>query len=118
MIAPLLAAALSVLAAAPPVVVPAVWVAPPGTPLAAETTMKVYASPQHAQIVLGSLDLDLTTIVILHVGTGPAAQESGDLVSPFPPAFAGQTIDCQAAAPFEPGLGLIGQAAPQILPVY
>jgi outer membrane protein assembly factor BamB len=99
------------------------------TPGAFETHVGVYAYPTKTLVVMGSLGtgqltlpgyggtfgLDLSLFGILHIGTAPAAGESGYIVPPFSRDFLGLTVYYQAATIFEPGHGLLSEVAAQPL---
>jgi outer membrane protein assembly factor BamB len=94
-----------------------------------ETKVCVYAYPTKTLVVMGSLGtgrlflpgfggtlgLDLSLFGLIHVGTAPAAGESGYLVGPFSRDALGLTIYYQAATIFEPGHGLLSEVVAQPL---
>jgi len=101
---------------------PIVYIKPTGGPLA-EMTVNVYAYPGKLLFLLGSLGqgsvplpgfggtfgLDPAAFAAIHIGTAPAAGESGYLIGPFPREMLGVPMYFQAATVFEPGNGLLSE---------
>ncbi|MHC4845554.1 MAG: outer membrane protein assembly factor BamB family protein [Planctomycetota bacterium] len=101
---------------------PIVFIKPSGGPLS-EMTLNVYAYPTKTLFVLGSLGtgsvplpgfggtfgLDPAAFAAIHIGTAPAAGESGYLIGPFPREMFGVPMYFQAATLFEPGKGLLSE---------
>ncbi|MHC5211758.1 MAG: outer membrane protein assembly factor BamB family protein [Planctomycetota bacterium] len=98
-------------------------------PGAFSTKVCVYAYPTATLVVMGSLGtgqlvlpgyggtfgLDLALFGVVHIGTAPAAGESGYLVDGLSREFVGLTIYYQAATIFEPGHGLLSEVVAQPL---